>query len=93
MALNNRADGCVQVRHDLPPLFGVEAFRKRGGTDNVGEQDRDDPALVRGRQFSRELGFEGCQLLAKPRKSRVDDGIAERRALGFQDGHRLTQLL
>jgi hypothetical protein len=48
----------VDRSHRLPPLFWVELFGERGGPDDIGEQDRDDPAFLRWRWFSRELSFE-----------------------------------
>ena len=48
VALDQRARRLEVAREQLPHLLGVAALRQRREADEVGEQDRDEPALGTG---------------------------------------------
>ena len=69
--------------HQLAHFLGIFLFRQRGEAGNVGENDRDQLAFV-----FRRLFFD-CRrrlrnLLAQRRDCRIDNCVAQHRALRFQ---------
>ncbi len=84
MALNDSRESRKGAIHDVAGLLGVEALAQRGRSDDVEEQDRDLLQCLGGnvRGRVRECGQFGAQR----NECRVDERIAEQRALGFEPG-------